>query len=81
MDRDEIPTFQSVILASVYDIRNIQRKLRPDEDHRENSPWNIAADFLVEMSFSVDDIAGMLAEYEDDHHTGMDRKPDCGSAI
>ena len=73
MDRDEIPTFQSVILASVYDIRNIQRKLRPDEDHWENSPWNIAADFLVEMSFSVDDIAGMLAEYEDDHHTGMDR--------
>ena len=70
MDRDEIPTFQSVILASVYDIRNIRKKLRPDEEHRENSPWNIAADFLVDMSFSASEIGGMLKEYENDYHTG-----------
>ena len=72
LDRDEIPTFQSVILASVYDIRNVQRKLRPDEEHRENSPWNIAADFLVDMSFSAGEIGGMLKEYEKDYHTEMD---------
>ena len=72
MDRDEIPTFQSVILASVYDIRNIRKKLRPDEEHRENSPWNIAADFLVDMSFSASEIGGMLKGYENDYHTGMD---------
>ncbi len=70
--RRKLPVFQSVILAGVYDIRNIRRKLRPDEDHRENSPWNIAADFLVEMSFSVEDIEGMLREYESYYHTGMD---------
>lgn len=65
------PAFQSVILASVCDICNIRRKLRPEEDHKENSPWNIAADFLVDMSFSANDIDGMLKEYEEDYHTGM----------
>lgn len=72
LDSDETPTFGSVILAGVYDVRNIRRKLRPEEEHRENSPWNIASDFRVDMSFSVSDIAGMLAEYEAGHHLGMD---------
>lgn len=72
LDRDMTPAFQSVILASLYDIRNIQRNIRPDEEHKANSPWNIAADFLVDMSFSVQDIAGMLKEYEAGYHTGMD---------
>lgn len=74
LDRYETPTFQSVILAGVYDIRSIKSKLRTDSEHLENSPWNIAADFLVDMSFSVNDIAGMLNSYEDDLHTGMDIK-------
>ena len=72
LDSDIVPAFRSVILAGVYDIRNIRRKLRPDETHKENSPWNIAADFLVDMSFSADDIVGMLEEYEADYHTGME---------
>lgn len=72
LNRDEIPTFQSVILAGVYDVKNIQYKIRPDEMHKANSPWNIAADFLIDMSFSVKDIAGMLKEYEKDYQTGMD---------
>lgn len=72
LDRDSTPTFQSVILAGVYDVRNIRQKLRPDEEHRRNSPWNIAADFLVDLSFTPADIAGMLKDYEADHHTGMD---------
>lgn len=72
--RRKASTFQSVILASVYDIKNIRRKFRPDEDHRANSPWNIAADFLIDMSFSASDIAGMLSCYEEDYHTGMNIK-------
>ena len=64
--------FKSVILAGVYDIKNLKLKLRPDEEHKYNSPWNIAADFKVDMSFSQSDIAGMLEEYEADYHTGMD---------
>lgn len=69
--RDIQPTFQSVILAGVHDVRNLKRKIRPDEEHKINSPWNIASKFKVEMSFSIQDIAGMLEEYENDHHTGM----------
>lgn len=72
IDRDTVPTFQSVILAGVHDVKNIQYKIRPDDMHRVNSPWNIAADFLVDMSFSVKDITGMLEEYERDYGTGMD---------
>lgn len=71
IDSDETPTFQSVILSGVYDIRNIKRKIRSDEEHKMNSPWNIAADFEVDMSFSAEDIGGMLEQYEADCHTGM----------
>ena len=50
--RFQEPAFQSVILAGVYDIKNLKQKFRPEEEHRYNSPWNIAADFKVDMSFS-----------------------------
>ncbi|MBE6852565.1 MAG: 9-O-acetyl-N-acetylneuraminate esterase [Ruminococcus sp.] len=72
--RDKFPTFQSVILAGVHDIRNLQLKIRPDSVHKHNSPWNIANALEIDMSFSPDDIAGMLSEYESDYHTGMDIK-------
>lgn len=72
LDRDIAPTFQSVILAGVHDIRNLRQKIRPDSEHKHNSPWNIASSFDVDMSFNVADIAGMLGEYENVHHTGMD---------
>lgn len=73
-------TFHSVILAGVYDIKNIKLKLIKEGVYSQNgdigriynSPWNIAADFDVDMSFSSFDIAGMLKEYEGDHETGMD---------
>ena len=73
-------TFQSVILAGVYDIKNIKLKLRQEGHHQffesetkiQNSPWNIAVDFEVEMSFSPEEIATMLLAYEKDHQTGMD---------
>lgn len=70
--RNKRPTFQSVILAGVHDIRNLRQKIRPDAEHKHNSPWNIASAFEIDMSFNVHDIAGMLTEYENDHHTGMD---------
>ena len=72
LNRTELPTFHSVILAGVHDIRNLKRKIRNDEDHKHNSPWNISSPFDVDMNFSVKDIEGMLTEYEKDHHTGMD---------
>lgn len=72
LTRRKTPIFQSVILAGVYDVKNIQMKIRPDGEHKVNSPWNIAADFDVVMSFSAADIAGMLREYETDKAAGMD---------
>lgn len=67
-------TMQSVILAGIYDINNLKLKVRLDLEHQYNSPWNIAADFNVDMSFSISDIGGMLEEYEGDFHTNMDIK-------
>jgi hypothetical protein len=72
-------TFQSVILAGVYDIKNLKLKMiqagthqLQDGEKRINSPWNIAIDFKVDMSLNEKEIASMLAEYENDHKTGMD---------
>jgi len=72
-------TFHSVVLAGVYDIKNIKLKMIGEGTHllssgekEQNSPWNIATTFEVDMSFSIDEIAGMLTDYESDHQTGMD---------
>ncbi|GHU70162.1 hypothetical protein FACS1894184_15230 [Clostridia bacterium] len=65
-------SFKSVILAGVYDIKNLKLKIRPNEKHTYNSPWNIAAPFDLDMSFSADEIAEMLDEYKADHHIEMD---------
>lgn len=72
IDRDEMPIFQSVILAGVYDIKSLKLKIRIETEHQTNSPWNIAADFDINMSLSRKGIEGMLREYEADHAVGMD---------
>lgn len=72
LNRDEFPTFYSVILAGVHDVKNIKLKIRKENEHQYNSPWNIAEDFCVDMSFSSDEISTMLVDYENDHHTSMD---------
>lgn len=54
------------------DIKSPKAKFRSEDARKTNSPWNIAADFDVDMSFSESDIAGMLRTYESDYHTGMD---------
>lgn len=65
------PTFQSVILAGVYDVKNLKRKFRAEDERIINSPWNIAADFKIDMSLPQEGILEMLKEYEADYHTGM----------
>ena len=72
LGREETAAFHSVILAGVYDIKNLKQKIRPEEIHRYNSPWNVAVSFDVNMSFHPADILTMLEEYEADHRTGMD---------
>lgn len=44
LDRDQMPTFHSVILAGVYSIKNLKLKLRPESEHQYNSPWNTRED-------------------------------------
>ncbi|MDU6037444.1 AAA family ATPase [Clostridium butyricum] len=63
-------TFKSVILAGVYDIKNLKLKFRDDTERKYNSPWNIAVDFDVDMSFSGLEIETMLKEYSDE--TGVE---------
>ena len=71
-ERRNMPAFYSVILAGVHDIERLKLKLRSENDHKFNSPWNIAADIDIDMSLTFDGIKQMLFDYENDHHTGMD---------
>lgn len=72
INRKNNAALHSVIFAGVYDVKNLKLKIRPEEEHRYNSPWNIAADFDVDMDFLPAQIAMMLEEYERDNQTGMD---------
>ncbi|MDY4078701.1 MAG: AAA family ATPase, partial [Clostridium sp.] len=67
-------TFKSVILAGVYDIKNLKLKLRPNEERKYNSPWNIAVPFNIDMSLSEKGIEGMLEEYKNDRKIELDTK-------
>lgn len=69
---DGMPAFQSVILAGVTDVKHLKGKIREDNEQKQNSPWNIAADFNVDMSLSESGIKAMLDEYDSDYHTNMD---------
>jgi len=73
-ETDGMAAFKSVILAGVTDVKHLKSKIRDDGQHKVNSPWNIAADFDIDMSLSAEGIKGMLDEYEADHNTGMDTK-------
>ncbi len=65
-------TFWSVILAGVYDIKSMKVKIRPEEEHKFNSPWNVAANYKLDMTFNPQEISTMLADYENDNHIGFD---------
>lgn len=64
-------TFQSVILSGVHDIKNLKLKMKSGELSSLSSPWNIASEFDVDMSFSPDEISEMLSDYERENETGM----------
>lgn len=72
LSRDRRPTFRSVILAGVYDIKNLKLKMRSEDGHQYNSPWNISVPYDEDMSLSAEGIADMLQEYKSDHHLSFD---------
>ena len=77
IDRDkqgDNSTFWSVVLAGVYDIKSMKVKIRPEEEHKYNSPWNVAADYKLDMTFNPQEISTMLADYESENHIGFDIK-------
>jgi len=60
-------TFKSVILAGVHDIKNLRHKVRDGDAAQDNSPWNIAEDFNVDMNLSEAEIASLLEDYRTEH--------------
>jgi AAA-like domain/PD-(D/E)XK nuclease superfamily len=70
--RKAIPTFHSVVLAGLHDIKTLKAKIRPDAEQKYNSPWNIAADYKVNMNLLVPEIVPMLEEYKADRGVEMD---------
>ncbi len=65
-------TFQSVILAGVHDVKTLKAKIRPDAEQKFNSPWNIAIDFKVDLSFSAIEIESMLKDYSQEKGLAFD---------
>ena len=63
LERRDVKTFHSVVLAGLHDVKTLKLKLRPDEEKKLNSPWNIAADFLIDMNLNPSEIKPMLDEY------------------
>jgi hypothetical protein len=74
LERDVFKTFHAVVLAGVHDVKSLKLKLRPDEEQKLNSPWNIAADFNIDMSLQVSEILPMLKEYAHDTEVVMDEQ-------
>ncbi|MDP4143005.1 MAG: AAA family ATPase, partial [Bacillota bacterium] len=52
----------------------LKLKMRPDEERKYNSPWNIASDFDVDMSFSSEEIKTMLDDYEENKGVKLDKE-------
>ncbi|MBU3127891.1 hypothetical protein [Clostridium tagluense] len=65
-------TFKSVILVGMYDVKSLKLKLRSEDAAKYNSPWNIAVNFNVDMSFSSGEISTMLEEYSKENNLTMD---------
>lgn len=61
--KNKSTTFKSVILAGVHDIKNLKIKFRDYGEIKYNSPWNIAVNFDIDMSFNKKEIETMLKEY------------------
>jgi AAA-like domain/PD-(D/E)XK nuclease superfamily len=72
LSRDRLPTFHSVVLAGVHDVKSLKLKIRPDSEAKYNSPWNIAADYKVDMNFHPHEIQYMLDDYVKERGVSMD---------
>ena len=58
----------------MHDVKTLKIKIREGEEVKLNSPWNIAVNFKVDMSFNSDEIESMLIEYCEENNIEMDTK-------
>jgi Predicted AAA-ATPase len=72
LNRSNEPTFHAVVLAGVHDVKSLKAKIRPNEEQKFNSPWNIATEFKVDMNLQPFEIKPMLDEYAADKDVKMD---------
>ena len=72
LERKSTPTFHSVVLAGVHDVKSLKLKIRDGGEQKFNSPWNIAADFKVDMNLQPFEIKPMLDDYVADKGVKMD---------
>ncbi len=72
LERATFPTFHSIVLAGLYDVKSLRLKLGLNEEAKYNSPWNIAADFNVVMELQANEIVPMLEDYAQEQNVTMD---------
>jgi Predicted AAA-ATPase len=72
LNRGRVPTFHAVVLAGVHDVKSLKLKIRPNEEQKFNSPWNIAAEFKVDMNLHPFEIKPMLDDYVAERGVKMD---------
>jgi hypothetical protein len=53
-------------------VKSLKAKFRKDSETKFNSPWNIAVDFKVDLSFSVNEIRSMLEGYSTEQQVTLD---------
>lgn len=70
--RKTTPTFYSVLLFGTKDFNFIEMDQNAQQPAKYYGPWNIFTEFPINLNFTQEDITGMLSEYENDLHTGMD---------
>ena len=72
LNRGRLPTFHAVVLAGLHDVKSLKLKIRDGEEQKLNSPWNIAADFKVDMNLQPFEIKPMLDDYVAEKGVRMD---------
>jgi AAA-like domain len=72
LSQDDYKTFHSIILAGVHDVKTLKLKIRQGDEAQLNSPWNIAAEFKIDMTLKPYEIKPMLDEYAADKGIEMD---------
>lgn len=75
-------TFHNVVLVGIHDIKTLKLKIRTPGSSKitYNSPWNIAADFKINMNLQKAEVMPMLKDYCEERKVTMNIG-DCTSKL